>query len=172
MNIKSIVASVALVGVLGIGGIFAYGAINDSADGKTKQTNSNEIVTSASEPTERTVDGINAGGYPWEYLSRETIDAEISNGEVVHLYADGEALENAILDFTQADFEETATSQEDVAESWAEHVKLYIGEVEHYRPDQSEYFAKMNEVSAALSSREFESLPNLINEAKELRGAN
>lgn len=119
-------------------------------------------------PTERT-EPIPEGKYPWEvynmYGNGEGIMDRVQNGEVLYLFSDAEALENEVLNF--------ANAKSDKPKEWWHSVVMYFNQtVSEYHPEKADYFAKMKEVEDALLAGETGKLPNLIAEAKTLRGAN
>lgn len=119
-------------------------------------------------PSDRT-EPLPKGKYPWEvynmYGNGEGIMDRVQGGEVLFLFSDAEALENAVLEF--------ANDKSDKPKEWWHSVVMYFNQtVSEYHPDKTDYFVKMKEVEDALLAGETGKLPNLIAEAKTLRGAN
>jgi hypothetical protein len=161
-------AALALTAVLGLGGILGYGYVSekDSSSQTTEVQSGSEV---AEAPTERTVEGINANGYPWEYLGREKIKAEQDAGEVVFLFSDAEVLESELIEFTNLKDDNPGVTKEKVAESWAGHIGLFVSEVEPYYPDKKAYFDKLKEIESELTNGNYEAIPQKIEEARVLR---
>lgn len=107
--------------------------------------------------------------YPWQFYFASDIENLQKSGEVVYLFSDAEKLEEDLIAFANATYENTEQTKENVADSWVNYVSLFVEEVGQYVKDKTDYFAKMNEVIEALKTYDYESIPNLISEAKNLR---
>lgn len=147
----------------------AESLVTESEDNESEKASEETVAAkSIPVPTERT-EALPEGKYPWEvynmYGNGEGIMDRVQSGEVLFLFSDAEALENAVLDF--------ANGKSDKPKEWWHSVVTYFNQtVSEYHPDKADYFAKMKEVEDALLAGETGKLPNLITEAKTLRGAN
>lgn len=119
-------------------------------------------------PTERT-EPIEGGKMPWDvyefYGSDEAIQERVMNEEVVFLLSDANKLEDNIEDFAKGNSDKPA-------EWWHSILTYFNIQVSEQHPELTDYFAKMKEVETALFDKKIETIPNLINEAREIRGAN
>jgi hypothetical protein len=173
--LKKLIASFALVGTLGIGGILTYSMIGEDApkenisDSKVKSANSSEGAEEVDvevAPTERSVD--TNGDAPWKYMSTEQIKAAQDNGEIVYLFSDAKGIETEIQNLVRAENTEPY-SKEDLVEGWANEISVFIEGVEEYHLDKKAYFDKLEELQTALSTFNYEAADKLIDEAKTLR---
>ena len=187
---KKILVSTAFLVVIGVGGVFAYNQTEEQEqtreetveEVKTQETQQattvkeEEVEKPSTEnvPTERTVDiGSNK---PWEIMFTKEIFGKQNDGEIVYLLSDAEELENVILSFSQGAFEELndkskntfGNSKDKMAISWADHIKAFTAGVSKDY-DNPAYFNQLHQVQLALEANDYESIPELINEAKTLR---
>jgi hypothetical protein len=171
---NKVIASLALIGSLSIGGVLTYSMIGDNEKPKqeeavkevTSTSDSSKEVGEISAPTERTVN--TNGDMPWFYMTPEQIKEATDNGEIAHLFSDAEAVENDTITLA-ANPDTTPYNKEELSENWVRHIDAFIYSVKDYHPDKEEYFAKLEEAKNALSSFDYESVPGLIEEAKSLR---
>lgn len=176
---KNLGIGLAMIAALGIGSVLVYSQ-EGTNDQKNKVTVPNTTTTTQQPvvkeaPTIRTVDTQN--DYPWKYLSADAIIQQQQAGQVVFLMSDAETLENSISSFSQNEFKELedktknpfGNSKDKMADSWAKYLDGFIQGVEKYYPDKVDYFSKMADVKIELENHVYDTIPNLINEAKQLR---
>jgi hypothetical protein len=172
---KKLIAGIAFVGVVGVGGVlgFSYYDDNKQAD-KTEEVEPAEVASASSAkeepaieaPTERTVN--TNGDMPWYYMTPEQIKEATDKGEVAHLLSDAEEVEKYTIDLA-ANPDTSPYNKEDLATSWANHVDAFIYSVKDYHPDELDYFMKLEEVKSAMAAYDYDKVPALVEEAKQLR---
>lgn len=170
---KKLIASFALVGTLGIGGILTYSMIGEEApkesttDDKVSATSEEtEEVVAVEAPTERTFD--TNGEYPWYYMTPEQIVEEQNKGEIVYLFSDAEELEKYTRDLAANPVNEPY-DKEKLADSWVKYMDPFIQGVQDYYPNKLDYFMKLEEAKNALDAYKYEEVVSLIDEASTLR---
>lgn len=168
---KSLFIGAIFVGVIGVGSVLGFSYYNADSEVKTEETQAEPTVQAESTPTnsaptERTVE--TNGDVPWNYMSSEQIIAAQNNGKVVYLFSDAEALENYTVSLASNPVNEPY-NKEDLAESWAGQIGAFILGVKDGMPSELDYFMKLEEVKSAMASYEYEKVPALVEEAKQLR---
>ncbi|MFC0271137.1 hypothetical protein ACFFIX_06685 [Metabacillus herbersteinensis] len=173
---KKLIASVSVAAVLGLGGTYLYTQSNDEDKVKTEVLKEDPVQEASIEqaeetkadvevkekkvvepPTERTKNIEDQK--PWDvYSAIDMIDHR--EEEQYFLFSDAEALENEIVSFYQSG---------EINQKYSAYVDVFAVQLEEYYPDENEYFVKMKEVSAAIREKNFEAVPNLIEQAKQLR---
>lgn len=178
---------IATVGVIVIGGVLGLSYYNGNinvetedkpaaevesktvaaeADQKEENETTKEVVIEA--PIERTVE--TNGDYPWERFRSAAIIEQQNAGEVVYLFSDAEPLENMISSFSTSEpIEDAPISKEENSESMAGYLDAFISGVEKYYPAKKEYFDKLRSVKDSLLLYDYDSIPQQITEAKQLR---
>lgn len=117
-------------------------------------------------PTERTID--TGKNDPWWYFTTDQIAEHQENGETIYLYSDAEELENNVKEFATANHYTEEAPKEEAAETKSKYLSLFVDEVSQVVNNES-YFNKLNEVVNSLDNLDYESIPGLIEEAKQLR---
>lgn len=144
-------------------------ATTSIGDNETEVVEEDETEEVVDIPTERTIDIM---GLPWEYLGKDNIKQYQSEGEVVYLYSDAEAVEQRLVDLAgldpNAEAFEVYGSKENMIESSMETLSLFVDEVSQY-VENEDYFNKLEETFLAMENEEYDLVPSLIDEAKELR---
>lgn len=172
---KKLLASIALIGVLGAGGILVYSSTNDNPEKKKEEEVNSASANTAEEetvieipeaPTERTVD--TNGDVPWNYFTAEQIVEKQNAGDVVYLFSDAEAIEKYTLDLAQNP-DTTPYDKDTLSTSWTKQISAFVNGVSEYYPDKVEYFAKIEEAKNAMANFNYDEVPTLIEEAKTLR---
>jgi hypothetical protein len=172
--LNKVISSIALVGVLGIGGIVTFSIAGDSEKPQkieepskqvTAESNDEEVVE-ISVPTERTVE--TNGDVPWNYMTSEQIIAKQEAGEIVYLFSDAQSVEEYTLSLANNP-DTTPYNKEDLADSWSGQIDAFIQGVKEYYPNELDYFMKLEEVKNAMSAYEYEKVAKLIEEASALR---
>ncbi|ALX47126.1 hypothetical protein AOX59_18945 [Lentibacillus amyloliquefaciens] len=166
---KKLIASLATVGVIGIGGVFAMSQTSGEPKQEIETASVNETEETKEIPTARTVD--TGPNMPWEHFATELIKEHQNKGETVYLWSDAKALEDSIIE--TIDFpihEDSSTTREGLLVTKAKYLNLFINEVSQY-VDKPDYFDKMQEVKTALNNVESDKAKNLISEAKQIRGS-
>ncbi|RDW16500.1 hypothetical protein CWR48_15755 [Oceanobacillus arenosus] len=116
-------------------------------------------------PTERTVD--TGPNYPWQNFSTGKIEELQQSGETVYLFSDAEEFEDALVKSVTREYEEHVDVDQTIS-IFANYLDLFIQEVSPV-VDNQEYFDKMQEVEETMIEKEYEQVPDLIEEAKTLR---
>jgi hypothetical protein len=172
---KKAIASLALVGALGVGGILTYSMTGSQGETKQEVPSENvqatssevkEVVDVPNSPTERTVN--TNGDVPWNYMSAEQIETSQSSGEIVYLWSDAEAIEEYTIQLANNP-DTTPYDKDTLATSWSNHMVAFLNGVKDYHPDQLDYFMKIEEAKSAMASFDYNKVPGLIEEAKSLR---
>lgn len=120
-------------------------------------------------PEKRTVTDIMDNGFPWYYLSLETTEGYLEDGEIVFLVEDGTELLKNISVSAESELEaDNPNTREDLVKSWSEWLTLYVKNVEPYSLDNNNYFNKIKEVISAANKQEYDQVVKLVDEAEQL----
>jgi hypothetical protein len=168
---KALIAGVVFVGVVGVGSVLGYSYYDD---GKQAEVEPAAVASASSDkeepaieaPTERTVN--TNGDVPWNYMSSEQIVAAQNNGEVVYLFSDAEALEDYTANLASNPVNEPY-NKEDLVDSWVGQIDAFIAGVKDDKPGKLDYFMKLEEVKSAMAAYNYDKVPVLVEEAKQLR---
>ncbi|MEN2768507.1 hypothetical protein [Ornithinibacillus xuwenensis] len=123
-------------------------------------------------PTERTVD--TGPNYPWQHFATNLITEYQTEGEIVYLFSDAEALERDLIEDASRDDEgneQLAQRKEKSVKGFAIYLDQFINEVSQHI-DNEAYFNKLREVEQALLTADYQSVIDLVNEAKQIRESN
>jgi hypothetical protein len=170
--LKKLIATIAMVGTLGIGGILTYSMIGEEPESKTESEVSatseetKEEATVVVAPTERTVD--TNGDVPWNYMTADQIKSAQDSGEVVYLFSDAEAVETYTVELAKNP-DTTPYDKDTLATSWSSQLEAFLEGVKDSYPDQLDYFMKIEEVKVAMAAFNYDQVVLLIEEAKALR---
>lgn len=175
-NLKKIIAGLATVSVLGIGGVLIAGGSEEEPQTKDVATADvkTEVVEEPTEvvekevvelPTARTTDIGNQ--YPWEKYFVRFVKEKQDAGEVVYLWSDAAAFESYLLEMIAFQPDDNAPlNKEEVMTAPVKRINEFARELAEHKP---EYFSILEEVKTAIQNEDYELAKTKVNEAKTLR---
>jgi hypothetical protein len=167
---KKVAIGAALVAVLGIGGTFAVVSVNEE---QKNEVTSKSVKVASEEtkqmtiPTERTVELAAGATYPWQGASVGEVDRWIAQGEIVYLFSDLEAFEEAFVSIIDLDIAKNGANPAILKQRTDQIVK----QLSPYKPEMKEYWDVLTEAGDLGSSGDYEAAKAKIEEAKQLREA-